>query len=196
VSSPCYSREELAGLGLASFGPDVHISRKASLYNPEAIALGNHVRIDDFTVLSGGSGITMGDYVHVACFTALYGAAGITIGSHATLSSRCAIYSVSDDYSGESLTNPTVPESWKPGLRAKPVKLGDHVIVGTNSTILPGVTLGEGAALGAHTLANKDCDPWTIYVGSPARILRARSQLAKTLAEEFAAQQGLLSHPA
>jgi galactoside O-acetyltransferase len=189
MSSAFYSREELAGLGLASFGEDVLISRKTSFFNPGVISLGNHVRIDDFTVLSGGGGITIGDYVHIACFTALYGTAGITIGSHATLSSRCAIYSVSDDYSGESLTNPTVPAEWKPGLVAKPVKIGDHVIVGTNSTILPGVTLGEGAALGAHTLASKDCEPWTIYVGSPARALRPRSQKAKELAEQFEASK-------
>ena len=43
-----YSAEELQTLGLASFGEDVRISRKASIYNPGRISIGNHVRIDDF----------------------------------------------------------------------------------------------------------------------------------------------------
>ena len=65
-TSAFYDREELAGLGLAGFGLDVLISRKSSLYSPEAIELGAHVRIDDFCVLSGGSGIRIGSFVHIA----------------------------------------------------------------------------------------------------------------------------------
>lgn len=185
MSSAFYSREELSALGLAKFGEDVLISRKASIYSPGTISLGNHVRIDDFTVLSGGAGIAVGDYVHISCFSALYGGGGIVVGSHVAISSRCAIYSVSDDYSGKSLTNSTVPAAFKPGLEVQPVKLEDHVIMGTNSTILPGVTLGEGVALGAHTLVIQDCAAWTILVGSPARVLRERSREAKELAKSL-----------
>ncbi|MBT3210423.1 MAG: acyltransferase, partial [Planctomycetaceae bacterium] len=64
-----YSMEELQTLGLASFGKDVKISRKASIYNPGQISIGNHVRIDDFCVLSAGEGgIEIGDYVHIAVY--------------------------------------------------------------------------------------------------------------------------------
>ena len=48
------------------------------------------------------------------------------------------------------------------------------MIVGANSVILPGVTLGEGAIVCANTLVTKDCDPWTVYVGTPARPIKPR----------------------
>ncbi len=54
-----YSPDELPSLGLARFGDDVRISKKASLYNPGRIAIGSHVRIDDFSVLSAGEGMQM-----------------------------------------------------------------------------------------------------------------------------------------
>jgi galactoside O-acetyltransferase len=47
---------------------------------------------------------------------------------------------------------------------------------GVNCSIMPGVTLGEGAILGANSLAVKDLEPWTIYVGSPAKPVKKRSK--------------------
>ena len=101
---------ELRALGLKGHGVDVKISRKASLHNPGKIVVGNHVRIDDFCVLSAGDGgIEIGDYVHIAVFSSLIGAGRIDIGNFCNLSSRVAIYSSNDDYSGAYMTNPMVP---------------------------------------------------------------------------------------
>jgi galactoside O-acetyltransferase len=182
---PFYSVEELNNMNFASLGDDVQISRKCSIYQHSKIRLGNHVRIDDFTVLSGGMGLEIGNYVHIACFCALYGGGGISIGNYSTLSSRCAVYSVSDDFSGCSMTNPTVPLALKPGIINKRVTIAAHVVVGTNSTVLPGVTLHDGVAIGAHSLIKHDCDSWSIYAGSPARKLRVRSQIAGALASQL-----------
>ena len=52
---------------------------------------------------------------------------------------------------------------------------------------MPGVTLGEGAILGANSLATKDLEPWTIYVGSPARPVKARK---KEVILQYAKQLG------
>ena len=46
------TKEELAELGLASYGEDVLIGRHAVLYSPGTLHIGNHVRIDDFTIVS------------------------------------------------------------------------------------------------------------------------------------------------
>jgi acetyltransferase-like isoleucine patch superfamily enzyme len=56
------------------------------------------------------------------------------------------------------------------------VHLGKHVIVGTGSTILPGVTIGEGAAIGAMSLVTKDIQPWKIAVGIPAKEIKERDR--------------------
>lgn len=168
------SREALQAIGFASIGKDVQISDKASFYGAERISIGSNVRIDDFCVLSAGEGgIEIGNRVHIAVYTSLIGAGKITLCDFCNLSSRVSIYSSSDDYTGESMTNPTVPEEYKIVHNA-PVHLGRHVIVGCGSVILPGITLEEGVAIGALSMVNKNCDAFGIYTGTPARRIKDR----------------------
>jgi dTDP-4-amino-4,6-dideoxy-D-glucose acyltransferase len=170
------SREELASLGLKSFGSNVLVSRKASLYNAGGIELGDHVRIDDFCVLSAGAGgIAIGSFIHVAVYTCLIGAGRITLHDYSAISSRVSIYSSNDDYSGEHLISPMVPDEFT-GVTSLPVTIGRHVIVGSGSVILPGVTIGEGAAIGALSVVRKDCEGFMIYGGNPLQPLRCRSR--------------------
>lgn len=169
-----YSEEELKTLGLGAYGEKVYISRKCSIYNPSRIKLGNHVRIDDFTILSGN--IVIQNYVHIAAYTALFaGNSQIVLNCYSGISSRCVIYAESDDYSGDFMTNPLVPEQYK-NIYSAEVNIGKHVIVGTGATILPGVTIGEGASIGAMSLINRDIEPWTINVGIPCKKIKERSR--------------------
>ncbi len=52
--------------------------------------------------------------------------------------------------------------------------IGNDVWIGCNSTILRGVSIGDGAVVGAHSLVNKDVPPYSIVVGNPAKIIRFR----------------------
>lgn len=184
-----YSAEELKGLGIKKYGENVLISRNAVLYNPELLEIGNHVRIDDFTTISGRA--VLGDYIHIAQFCGLYGGAeGIYMDDFSGLSSRVVIYAVSNDYSGESLTNPTVPGKYKKTDKEMAVHLCRHVIVGTTSVILPGVTIGEGSSVGALSLCPKDLEPWGVYAGSPAKRLKERSRKLLELEKELRAEEG------
>jgi galactoside O-acetyltransferase len=54
------------------------------------------------------------------------------------------------------------------------VRIGPHAIVGANAVILPGVHIGEGAVVGANSLVTRDCEPWTVYAGTPAKPVKAR----------------------
>jgi galactoside O-acetyltransferase len=161
-----YSEKELAGLGLAIYGANVLISNKTSIYNPSKISIGSNVRIDDFCVLSAGeSGIQIGNYVHIAVFCSLLGAGKITLSDFSGLSSHVSLYSSNDDYSGEYLTNPTVPRQYT-SVQHDDVYLGKHAIVGSGSVILPGVTLEDGVAIAALSLVTKPCASFGIYSGS------------------------------
>ena len=145
--------------------------------------IGSHVRIDDFCILSGQ--IELGDYIHIAAYSALYGGEkGIFIGDCANLSSRVSVYSVSDDYSGETMTNPMIPEEYK-DVRSACVHNGRHVIIGSTSVVLPGVTLGEGSAFGSFSFINRDIEPWTINAGIPCRKLKDRSRDLLKMEEMF-----------
>ncbi|MDE6951758.1 MAG: acyltransferase [Lachnospiraceae bacterium] len=183
-----YSEEELKKLGLKKYGQDVRISRNAVLYHPELLEIGNHVRIDDFTTISGR--VELGDYVHIAQFCGLYGGeAGIFMDDFSGLSSRVVIYATSNDYSGESLTNPTVPMKYKAADKNAAVHLCRHVIIGTTSVILPGVTIGEGSSVGALSMCGKDLAPWGVYAGSPARRIKERSMKLLELEKELRAEE-------
>ena len=160
-----YSEEELKDLGINSYGENVKISRHACLYGADKISIGNNVRIDDFCILSGK--VCIGNSVHIAAYTALYGGSdGITIEDFANLSSRISVYSVSDDYSGETLTNPTIPEKYK-NVKSAQVHIGKHVIIGSTSVVLPGAFLAEGSSFGSFSFINRDSEPWSINVGIP-----------------------------
>lgn len=182
-----YSVEELKRIGLKSIGSNVKISRKASIYGADHIVLGNNVRIDDFCILSGH--IELGNYIHIAAYTALYGGdAGIYISDFVNISSRICIYSVSDDYSGESMTSPLIPDKYK-NVKSQPVYIEKHVIIGTTSVVLPGVILKEGSSFGSYSLINHDAEEWTIYAGIPAKKLKARKKDLLKLEEKFILEQ-------
>jgi len=186
-----YTEEELRQLGFRQVGTDVKVSRKTSIYQPERISLGNHVRIDDFCCLVGGAkGIEIGSYVHIAFFCVILGRGGVVIEDFAGLSSRCALYSATDDFSGQFLTNPTVPVEYL-NVQEGQIVVGRHAIVGTGATILPGVTVGEGCAIGAHSLVTKTLEPWGVYFGSPVKRIKRRSQDLLVLEQALINRQGI-----
>jgi galactoside O-acetyltransferase len=173
VTTSWYSPAELADLGFASFGQGLRISRFARIYGPDRITIGDHVRIDDFSILSAAEPMRIGRNVHIAAFCGLFGAAGLELGDFSGLSSRVSIYTVSEDYSGASLTNPTVPEAFRT-VEAAPIRLGRHAIVGAGAVILPGASLGDGAAVGSLSLVSRPIPAWSIAVGVPARVVKER----------------------
>jgi len=172
-------------------GKEVNLSQRAVVYSPDKLTIGDHSRIDDFCILSCSGGLTIGKYCHVACYTALFAAAGIILEDFAGLSGHCVVYSKSDDYSGETMSNPTVPEKYK-AVKSGLVVLRKHVLVGHGVTIMPGVTIGEGTAIGAKSFVNKDCEPWSIYAGIPAKRVGERSKNLLVLEKDLLHGAGYL----
>jgi galactoside O-acetyltransferase len=177
-----YTVAELPSLGLKSYGENVQISRKASIYRPECVEIGSNVRIDDFCILSGQ--IKLGNYIHISAQTLLFGGkVGIDMEDFSGLSSRCAVYAESDDYSGNHLSHAACPEQYRAPYGGK-VTLARYVIVGSGCTLLPGILVGEGAAIGAMSLVIRDVLPWTINAGIPCQVIKARSKKAIALGEK------------
>jgi acetyltransferase-like isoleucine patch superfamily enzyme len=180
-----YSENELGNLGFASVGRNARISRDARFYGNARISIGDHSRIDDFCVLSAGEGgIAIGRHVHIAVMCSLIGQGRIEMMDFSALSSRVSVYSSSDDYSGATMTNPTVPDEFR-SVDSRAVRIGRHVIVGAGSVILPGTDLLEGAALGALSLASGTLGEFAIYSGTPARRIGLRRRDLLELAERM-----------
>ncbi|MDR1737609.1 MAG: acyltransferase [Candidatus Symbiothrix sp.] len=168
-----YTEKELAALGLKSYGKNVLISRKASIYSPEKISIGSNVRIDDFCILSGE--IMLGNYIHIAAYCALYGGFGIEMQDYSGLSPRCTVFSATDDFSGNFLISPMVDDE-KTNVTGGKITIKQYSQIGANCVILPDITVGEGAAVGAMSLVNKNLDEWGIYAGIPAKKIKERER--------------------
>lgn len=177
-----YSQEELASIGLKTFGDNVFISRKASFYGAESISLGNNVRIDDYCILSGH--VEIGSFVHISAFCALYGSQGIIIKDFSGTSAKVIIYSAIDDFSGDFLIGPMVPPELT-NVIGGPVILNRYVQIGAGCVIFPNLEVGEGAVVGAMSLVNGSLAEWTINVGIPARFLKPRQKTILKLKESL-----------
>jgi galactoside O-acetyltransferase len=176
---------ELDAVGFCSIGSNVLISRHTCIHGAENMRLGSNVRIDDFCFLSGK--LTFGSHVHIAAGVYLYGSlAGIEFEDYTTTAPRVTIHADSDDYSGAFMTNPTVSKEYT-NVRHAPVLIQQHSIIGSGCIILPGVTLGEGSAVGAMSLVLDDTNPWTINHGVPCRESKARSRELLALAKRHKA---------
>jgi acetyltransferase-like isoleucine patch superfamily enzyme len=169
-----YNENELKEIGFKYLGKNVLISNKTSIYNAKNITIGNNTRIDDFCILSAGEGgIEIGNYVHIACYSSLIGKGKIQMKDYSGLSSRVSVYSSSDNYDGEYMTNPCLPKNVVNTIH-KDVVIGKHVVIGSNSVILPGVTLVDGCSIGAMSLVNKSIDEPYVCVGIPIKKLKPR----------------------
>lgn len=106
------TQQQLKALGFKSLGKNVKISDKASIYDAERIEIGDNSRIDDFCVVSGG--ISLGRHVYIGpqCLLA-GGEKGIVMEDFVTLAYGVRVFTQSDDYTGETMTNSTVPRKYK-----------------------------------------------------------------------------------
>lgn len=177
------TREALEAMGFARLGLNVKISNKASIYEPEKMEIGDNSRIDDFCVVSGR--ILMGRNVYIGplCLVA-GGEPGITFEDFTTLAYHAQVFSQSDDYSGATMANPTVPSVYKSEIK-EAVHLRRHSIVGAGGIVGPGVTLAEGTSVGTGGVVLRSTEPWSIYAGIPAVKLKDRRRDLLTLEQDY-----------
>ena len=127
--------------------------------------IGKNVVIHKGLEIRGGYKITIGDGTIIGDDCILDGRFGLVIGSNVNLSSRASIYTMHHD----------VDDSEFGGSGGK-VFIGDRVWISSNTIVLPGVTIYEGAVLAAGAIATKDLEPFSIYAGVPAIKKRNRNK--------------------
>jgi galactoside O-acetyltransferase len=173
LNNDFYTEYELSKLNIKSFGKNVNISRKCSIYGDSSIVIGDNVRIDDFCILSGD--ITIGNYVHISAYCGLYASEGIVMGNFCGLSPRCTVFSKSDDFSGNHMIGPMIPDDLTNPTTGT-VVLEDYSQLGANTIVMPKIVCGEGSATGAFTFVNKDLEKWTINCGIPVKKIKSRNK--------------------
>lgn len=182
------TRQNLELLGFKYLGKNVKISDKASIYDFEKISIGDNSRIDDFCVISGS--VLIGRNVHIAVFCNVAGGEkGVIFEDFSGLAYGCHVFTQSDDYSGTTLTNPTVPDKYKKEIK-KRIVIGRHAIIGTSSIVFPGVTLAEGTSVGALSIVTKDTEEWSVYFGTPAKKIKNRKKDILALEALYLKEEG------
>lgn len=111
-----------------------------------------------------GKGCFIGDYVRVDTshtdMIIIEDSVSIASGSRLLCHQRdFSDYCVGDDY-------------MKLGYTVKPIHLKKGCLIGMESFVMPGVTVGEGAVVGAGSLVSKDVPDWCVAVGRPAKVVR------------------------
>lgn len=166
-------------------GKNVIIGQTVRIRYPELVEIGDNVIIDDFTYIS--TALKIESYVHISSGAKIIGGRTCTVsfGSFSTLAPNVVLAAGSDDYMA-GLATPLVEAKYKGKVQYGDIKIGRHCIVGASSVIMPGVTLHDGASVGALSLVKSDLEPWTLYAGTPARALKVRDRASITkLEQEF-----------
>ena len=185
IGSNFYSDDELKSFKFKSLGKNVKIKKNVAIYFVENITIKDNVRIDDNTVIvASNNSTTIGNYVHIASNCYIAASEGLKMEDFSGLAPGVNIFTGSDDYSGKKLTNPTVDRKYIGGKSGE-VVLGRHVIIGSNSVILPGVHIGAGSSVGALSLVTKSLESWGIYFGAPVKKIKSRSKKLLELEKEF-----------
>lgn len=178
------SEEQIKKIGFKSFGTNLKISDKAVFYRPERIELGHNVQIDDFCIIANN--VKIHNYVHIAAGAYLLSGPNscIELEDYTGVAFRSLLLTNTDDYYGGYMTNPTIPAKYR-NITEKSIILRKHALVGTGSTVLPGVEIAEGTTIGAMSLVIKSTKPWKMYFGTPARSISDRNKNVLTLEQQM-----------
>lgn len=120
--------------------------------NKHCIVIGENVQINDYVHIGAVGSITIGDNVLMA--SKIY----ISDHNHGSYDELVSDHPMSIPIERKSLCNPVV--------------IGNNVWIGESVCVLPGVTIGEGCVIGALAVVTKSIPPYSIAVGSPAKVVK------------------------
>ena len=122
-------------------------------WQPPAI---EHGKLTEYNwLVQNPDGLKLGYRSDIGTFTYINAKYGVTIEAEVQIGSHCSIYSVS-----------TIDDKQAPVVLKKNARIGSH------STIMPGVTIGENAVIGAHSFVNKDIPDNCLAYGVPAKVVK------------------------
>jgi acetyltransferase-like isoleucine patch superfamily enzyme len=155
-------------------GKNVFVSSNVEIRRPHLVKIGDHVAIDSGFYLTTHAEI--GSYVHIGPYvTCIGGESGkLKMGNFTTIAAGARIICYGDEHLGQGLVGPIIPKEFSDQKIGGEVVLEDYVALGTSCIVFPGITLKEGSVLGAGSVLTMDTQPWTIYVGNPAKPLKTR----------------------
>jgi putative colanic acid biosynthesis acetyltransferase WcaF len=165
-----YSRGELARRVLWGFGrpmfrlsPRPFFAWRRFVLRCFGADIAEGVHFDSSAVICMPWNLSVGAWSAIGEAALIYNLGPVTIGARVTISQRAHLCAGSHDYARTDMP-----------LLKPPIRVDDQAWVCADAFIGPGVTIGEGAVVGARAVATKDVPPWTVVAGNPAKVLKAR----------------------
>jgi acetyltransferase-like isoleucine patch superfamily enzyme len=174
--------EERLRQELRARAPGLQLGRHVTIVRPDRLVLGENVIIHDHCVLycagsapdyRRGGRIVIGNHVELAWGCILHGGgAQIILRDFAILGAGAVL--VSEMY---SYRDPSRPARLQTKLMGD-IVVEENATVGANAVILPGVTIGRSAIVGAGAVVTRDIPPFSVAVGVPARVIKRMDEAA------------------
>ncbi len=183
---------------LGSCGRNVAFGTNVVLRHPGKIHIGDNVVIDDNVVLDAkgednkglfiGSGVFIGRNTILSCKNG-----DIHIDDEANIGFNCEIFSANSVRVGKKVlmaaycylvggthtfNRTDIPMLYQE-REARGIEVGDHAWLGAHAVVFDGTTIGKECVIGAGSIVNRDIPDWQIAVGSPARVVKDRRELAE-----------------
>jgi len=160
---------------LKSCGKNVIIGKTVRIRYPELVEIGDNVIIDDFTYIS--TNLKIHSFVHIAAGSIIMGGKKCFVEMHefSSMGLHATLVAGADDFMG-GIATPLVDVEFKGDVVYGNIVLNKHCLVAPGSVVMPNVTFGEGAAVGALSLVKKDLKEWTLYAGIPVREIKKRKK--------------------
>jgi putative colanic acid biosynthesis acetyltransferase WcaF len=125
--------------------------------------IGVHVNTYASTRIYFPWNLSVGDWSAIGEEAFIYNLGPVTLGEKVTISHRAQLCAGTHDY-----TQPDLP------LLKPPIVIQDQVWICADAFVGPGVTVGEGAIVGARCVVTKNVEPWAIMTGNPAKLIKKR----------------------
>ena len=147
-------------------GPDSVVSRKASLKGD--VSIGSRTRVSAFAMLLAQNGsIEIGNDCTIQPYCILYGAGGLSIGNGVRIATQVVVIPANHGIAKDSPIR-------KQSITKLGIVIEDDVWIGAGAKILDGVRLRKGSVIGAGAVVTQNTEPYCVYVGVPARMIKSR----------------------
>lgn len=157
---------------LAACGEHVIIEDGVRIWHPDRVYLGENVYVGHDAMLKGyyKGTLRVGDDTWIGQGVFVHAAGNVTFGRRVGVGPFCKFLTSSHEEAGRDRAILDAPLSFRP------IVVEDDCDIGVGTVVLPGVTIGRGAQIGAGSVVTRDVDPYSVVAGNPARLLRMRPE--------------------
>jgi galactoside O-acetyltransferase len=157
-------------------GKEVRLMPLAKIANAQVVELDDFCRVRDFVFMWGGQGVKIGKYCDIQPHVVVWGGGTLEIQDRVSVGPGTVLLTAVYSFEPGMRMVDGLGEGMSKALYGK-LTIESDVYIGANCSIMPNIVIGEAAVVGAGSFVNKDCEPYGIYVGSPAKKIATRPPL-------------------